>query len=227
MRILVVEDDESLRLALEDNLDAEGYEVEVAADGRAAREALARGQFELVILDVMLPEVDGYTLAREIKASGGGPRILMLTARSLEDDVVKGFDVGADDYLTKPYRLRELLARVKALVRRGSASVVSAEPSIPGLAIDSRARTVSRDDGVPVDLTKTELDLLLFLWRRRSEALTRDQILDAVWGEVVMVDERTVDNFVSSLKKKLGWTSSSAWSIKSVRGVGYRFELIT
>lgn len=233
-RILVVEDDESLRLALEDNLDAEGYAVEVAADGRAARAAIQRGGHDLVVLDVMLPEVDGYTLAREIRGRAGAqPKILMLTARSLEDDVVRGLEVGADDYLTKPYRLRELLARVKALLRRGETVGAPASPSpsssddpaIPGVRVDPRARTVHLADGSPVELTRTELDLLLFLWKRRGEALSRDTILDAVWGEAVMVDERTVDNFVSNLKKKLAWTSGAGWSIKSVRGVGYRFDV--
>lgn len=229
-RILVVEDDESLRLALEDNLDAEGYAVEVAADGAAARVSLERAAYALVVLDVMLPGVDGYTLAREIRARPGAqPKILMLTARSLEDDVVRGLEVGADDYLTKPYRLRELLARVKALLRRGGSAPASPPPSaddpaIPGVHVDARARTVRLADGTPVELTRTELDMLLFLWRRRGEALTRDQILDAVWGEAVMVDQRTVDNFVSNLKKKLAWTAGSGWSIKSVRGVGYRFD---
>ncbi len=234
-RILVVEDDESLRLALEDNLDAEGYAVEVAADGLAARAAIARGGHDLVVLDVMLPGVDGYTLARELRARPGAqPKILMLTARSLEDDVVRGLELGADDYLTKPYRLRELLARIKVLLRRGEAAATPVPappppaddaPAIPGVRIDPRARTVHLADGSPVELTRTELDLLLFLWKRRGEALSRDQILDAVWGEAVMVDERTVDNFVSNLKKKLGWSSGAGWSIKSVRGVGYRFDL--
>ncbi len=225
-RVLVVEDDESLRVALEDNLQAEGYAVDAVADGLRARERLAGEPYDLVVLDVMLPGVDGYTLAREVRARPGPqPKILMLTARTLEDDVVRGLEVGADDYLTKPYRLRELLARVKALLRRGALEAPAADPAIPGLQIDARARTVARLDGVPVELTKTELDLLLYLWRRRGEALSRDEILDAVWGEAVMVDERTVDNFVSNLKKKLGWKAGAAWSIASVRGVGYRFDL--
>lgn len=226
-RVLVVEDDESLRLALEDNLQAEGYAVEVVADGLRARERLAGEPYALLVLDVMLPGVDGYTLAREVRARPGPqPKILMLTARALEDDVVRGLEVGADDYLTKPYRLRELLARVKALLRRGTSAAPDEDtPALPGLRIDPRARTVARLDGVPVELTKTELDLLLYLWRRRGEALSRDQILDAVWGEAVMVDERTVDNFVSNLKKKLGWRAGAGWSIASVRGVGYRLDL--
>ena len=118
--ILLVEDDESLRLALADNLEAEGHAVEVAADGAAARALLAAKRFELVLLDVMLPDTDGYTLARELRAARNPARILMLTARTLEDDLVRGFEAGADDYLEKPYRLRELLARVKALLRRGA-----------------------------------------------------------------------------------------------------------
>ncbi len=223
--ILLVEDDESLRLALADNLEAEGHAVEVAADGAAARALLAAKRFELVLLDVMLPDTDGYTLARELRAARNPARILMLTARTLEDDLVRGFEAGADDYLEKPYRLRELLARVKALLRRGAEPVEPEVLSLPGFALDLPSRRVVREGGGEVELTKTEFELLAYFLRKRGQALSRDQILDAVWGEGIVVDERTVDNFVLSLKKKLGWSSVSGFAFRAIRGVGYRFEV--
>jgi DNA-binding response OmpR family regulator len=223
--ILLVEDDESLRLALADNLEAEGHAVEVAADGAAARALFGAKRFDLLVLDVMLPDTDGYTLAREVRAARSPARILMLTARTLEDDLVRGFEAGADDYLEKPYRLRELLARVKALLRRGAEPVEPEVLSLPGFSLDLPSRRVVREGGGEVELTKTEFELLAYFLRKRGQALSRDQILDAVWGEGIVVDERTVDNFVLSLKKKLGWSSASGFAFRAIRGVGYRFEV--
>ncbi|MEZ4463474.1 MAG: response regulator transcription factor [bacterium] len=220
--ILVVEDDENLRLALVDNLEDEGHTVREAATVAEAEAALAAGPADLIILDLMLPDGDGYGLCRRYRAAGGAAMILMLTARSLEEDVVRGLDAGADDYLAKPYRLRELLARVAALLRRGGG-----RPAVGfgGVRIDRAARVVTGADGQAVVLTRTEFDLLLCFDDRRGQALTRNEILDLVWGEDVVVDERTVDNFVSNLKRKLGWTPDARWRIGTVRGVGYRFEV--
>lgn len=223
-RILVVEDDENLRVALGDNLEAEGYAVRAAADCAGARAALAAGEFSLVVLDVMLPDGDGYALCREIRAAGRAVPVLMLTARSLEDDVIRGLDTGADDYLVKPFRLRELLARVRALLRRGAAGA-AAPLRLGPYAVDPDGRRVTDPAGREVTLTRTEFDLLLFLLRNAGRALDRDRILDAVWGRDVVVDPRTVDNFVSSLKKKLGWTRADPYRIRTVRGVGYRLEV--
>jgi DNA-binding response OmpR family regulator len=146
----------------------------------------------------------------------------MLTARTLEDDVVRGFEVGADDYLAKPYRLRELLARVRALLRRGDVATESFR--LGTFEIDVPARAVRDARGRDVELTKTEFDLLVMLLRHEDQALDRDTILDELRGRHVMVDPRTIDNFVSSVKRKLDWSPDSAWRIASVRGVGYRLE---
>jgi DNA-binding response OmpR family regulator len=222
--ILIVEDDANLRLALRDNLRDEGYEVAVATHAREAEPLLRERSFELLILDVMLPGEDGYAFCRRLRAQGVKSMVLMLTARSLEDDIVRGFEAGAQDYLTKPYRLRELLARVGALVRRSG----TPPPQVMGFAgftLDLGRRSLSRADGSLVELTRTEFELLAYLLRHRDRALTRGEILDAVWGRDVVVDPRTVDNFVSNLKKKLGWTSTSAFTIHTLRGVGYRMEL--
>ncbi|NVJ21541.1 MULTISPECIES: response regulator transcription factor [Myxococcus] len=224
--ILLVEDDPNLRLALRDSLEHQGgYAVEEAATVREAREHLARRAFQLLLLDVMLPDGDGYTLCRTLREEGVTSPVLMLTARTLEDDVVRGFEAGAQDYLGKPYRLRELLARVGALVRRAGGGAPAKQVRFGGYRMDLDRRKVETPEGTNVELTRTEFDLLAFLVRERERVLRRDDILDAVWGRDVVVDPHTVDNFVSSLKKKLGWNSASRFAIQTVRGVGYRMEI--
>ena len=224
--VLVVEDERSLRDALRDNLHDEGYEVEVAATAGEARAHLARRAFDLLLLDVMLPDEDGYRLCRALRQQGVTAMVMMLTARTLEDDVVRGFEAGANDYLAKPYRLRELLARVAALVRRGRpAEAPAAQVRFGGWVLDPVRRSVTGADGAGVELTRTEFDLLAFLLAQRDRALTRDELLDNVWGRDVVVDPRTVDNFVSNLKKKLRWGAESGFAIHTLRGVGYRMEV--
>ena len=225
--VLVVEDDENLRITLADNLEDEGYRVRAVDRGRAALEAVEHEHPDVVVLDIMLPDLDGYSVCRSLRQRGLVSKVLMLTARTLEDDVVQGFDAGADDYLAKPYRLRELIARVRALLRRGAARPAgsTAASLLPGFAIDRDARTVTSVGGRAIDLTRTEFDLLVFLVDNRGKALSRDVILERVWGNDVVVDPRTVDNFVSSLKRKLGWAQGCGYAIRAVRGVGYRLEL--
>jgi DNA-binding response OmpR family regulator len=222
--VLIVEDDENLRVTLQDNLEEEGYQVATAATVAEGWRQLEAGAFEVVVLDLMLPDGDGYSLCRKLRAAGLPCRVLMLTARALEEDLVRGFESGADDYLSKPYRLRELLARIAALLRRTPAAPVT-ELAFAGYRLDLTARTLVDARQRAVDLTRTEMDLLALLLRSRDRALSRDEILDQVWGKEVVVDAHTVDNFVSSLKKKLGWTERSAFRIKTVRGVGYRMEV--
>jgi DNA-binding response OmpR family regulator len=231
--ILVVEDDENLRLALTDNLADEGYFVEAVSGAAAALRAAAARPFNVVVLDIMLPDGDGYSVCRKLREQGSTAAVLMLTARTLEDDVVRGFDSGADDYLAKPYRLRELLARIGVLARRGTAGApppttggVAKEKRdvVAGIAIDRKARVVVRE-GAEIDLTRTEFDLLLCLIDHVGEALTREAILDQVWGKGIVVEQRTVDNFISSLKRKLGWHDGCGFNIRAVRGIGYRFDV--
>jgi DNA-binding response OmpR family regulator len=224
--ILIVEDDANLRIGLQDNLQDEGYDVAAAANAREADVLLRQRDFDLLILDVMLPGEDGYSLCRRLRAGGLQSMVMMLTARTLEDDIVRGFEAGAQDYLTKPYRLRELLARVGALMRRAGTPPAQVL-GFGGFSLDLGKRTLSRTDGSTIELTRTEFDLLVFLVRHRDRALPRGEILDAVWGRDVVVDPRTVDNFVSNLKKKLGWTSTSGFTIHTIRGVGYRMEIET
>lgn len=218
LQVLVVEDDSSLRLAVTDNLEDEGYGVVATASLGAARAAVAAQPFDVVVLDLMLPDGDGSALCRELRKSGNAARVLMLTARTLEDDLVKGFEAGADDYLAKPYRLRELLARVAALGRRSGAPLGSTH-TLGHYQVDETKRTVTGPAGA-VELTRKEFDLLVCLLRAGDAVVRRDDILDAVWGEVV-VDTHTVDNFVSSLKKKLK-ADTAGFELKTVRGVGFR-----
>jgi DNA-binding response OmpR family regulator len=224
--ILVIEDDENLRLALVDNLLDEGYRVRGAGSIAEALASIEEGKPDLMILDIMLPDGDGYTFCAERRADGDDTPIIMLTARTLEEDLLRGFRAGADDYVAKPYRLAEMLARVAAVLRRRSGEAPEPKPgkNLGPFVIDRRARNVEGPDGL-VNLTKTEFDLLAFLLENEGCALTRDRILDAVWGEDIVVDTRTVDNFVSSLKKKLEWSEGCGWAITTIRGVGYRMEL--
>jgi DNA-binding response OmpR family regulator len=224
-RVLVVEDDPNLRLTLVDNLEEEGYAVEAASTLAEARAKWKAAGFDVVVLDIMLPDGDGYSLCRELRQAGTSSRVLMLTARTLEDDAVRGFDAGADDYVAKPYRLRELLARIRVLARRGAAAPPEQVLSFDRFRVDLASRRLLDASGQPLELTRTEFDLLVYLLRNAGKALTRDQILSSVWGEDTVVDAHTVDNFVSNLRKKLEWNSGSRFEIRSVRGVGYRMDL--
>jgi DNA-binding response OmpR family regulator len=222
--VLVVEDDENLRLTLVDNLEDEGYEVEHTPSGEEALKTASKRDFDVVVLDIMLPDTDGYTVCKKLRENGCSSGILMLTARTLEDDLVAGFDAGADDYLAKPYRLRELMARIGALLRRRGSRDEASSTALPGIEIDRRARTVRNPKGDLIELTRTEYDLLAFLVDNVGQALSRQVILEKVWGDVI-VDPRTVDNFVSNLKRKLDWRRGCGYEFKAVRGVGYRLEI--
>lgn len=222
--ILIIEDDENLRLTLADILEGESYLVTQAQSLGEARAALEQQSFQLIILDLMLPDGDGYALCKLLREQGNATPVLMLTARSLEDDLVKGFDVGADDYLVKPYRAKELLARVRALLKRETGKLKGVDEfEVNGFQVDRGARTVKDGSKQVLDFTPKELDVFFYLWDNPHRAVSRDQLLERVWGKVV-VDPRTVDNFISSIKKKLSLSMGSAAYIETVRGVGYRLE---
>lgn len=230
-KILVVEDDPTLLETLEYNLRRQGYDVVTASDGLAAV-ALARQEHpDLVLLDVMLPRMDGFEVCRTVRQEMNMP-ILMLTARDDEIDKVVGLEVGADDYLTKPFSMRELLARVKALLRRVRLlrDEAAATP-LPGgdrltfenLVIDLSRGEVRRD-GKPVPMKPKEYDLLVFLARNRGMALSRDLILERVWGWDFAGGTRTVDVHVRWLREKIEDDPAHPTRIITVRGIGYRFE---
>ncbi|HSM36121.1 MAG TPA: response regulator transcription factor [Longimicrobiales bacterium] len=225
-RVLIVEDEAAILMALEDDLVLEGYEVETASDGPSGLRRAREGGADLVILDVMLPGLDGFEVCRRLRAEGVRVPILMLTAKSQELDRVLGLELGADDYVTKPFSPRELLARVKALLRRTHperAGGARADRFAFGdVEVDFR-KYEARRRGAPVDLTRHEFDLLRFLIEHRHEALSRGQILAGVWDDPVSVFPRTVDTHVANLRRKLEADPSRPRHLVSVRGVGYRF----
>jgi two-component system, OmpR family, response regulator MprA len=218
-RILVVDDDPRIAAALRRALTYEGYRVEVAADGPAALLSARERPPDLVVLDVMLPGLDGVEVCRRLRA-GGEVAILMLTARDATGDRVRGLDSGADDYLTKPFATEELLARVRALLRRlGSRQPADAFLRYEGIALDPAAREVRRGQR-PIALTALEFDLLLCFLRHPRQVLTREQLLDAVWGSDVAITSNAVDVYVGYLRGKLE-ADGEPRLIQTVRGVGY------
>jgi DNA-binding response OmpR family regulator len=220
-RILVVEDDESILLGLRINLEAEGYEVKVATDGEMGL-ALARADgIALIILDVMLPKENGFELLRKLRGEGHNTPVILLSARGAELDKVMGLELGAEDYITKPFSLAELLARVKVQLRRAKprARVIQAGD----LRIEVERREVTRG-GEVVPLTATELDVLLCLIRAQGQPISREDILRLVWGPGHHGTLRTIDNFLLQLRTKLESDPSEPRHLLTVRGVGYRFQ---
>ncbi|MGD2152341.1 MAG: response regulator transcription factor [Gemmatimonadales bacterium] len=226
-KILIVEDNADLAYGLRNNLEIEGYAVEVAADGRAGLQAARNGRPDLVILDLMLPEMDGYEVLRRLREEGHEMPVLILTARGEEADKVQGFRFGADQYVTKPFGLLELLARVERLLDRSGASVAGGGADsvvrLGELEVDTAARRVIRD-GAEVALTPKEYELLVVLLRRRGVAVSRRDLLDQVWGYPTMVVSRTVDTHISELRRKLERDPAKPRHIVTVRKVGYRLE---
>jgi DNA-binding response OmpR family regulator len=221
-KILVVEDDASILLGLRMNLEGAGYEVETAEDGQAGLNLARTQHFDLVLLDVMLPKMNGYELVSALRGDGDETPVVLLTAKNTEIDKIMGLDLGADDYVTKPFSLGELLARVRANIRRGGGS--APEPgtfAFGDVEVDVGTREVRRS-GALVELTATEFDVLAALHGAKGRILSRRQILDAVWGQNHHGTERTVDNFVAQLRAKLEKDPSAPEHILTVRGVGYR-----
>lgn len=216
--ILVVEDDPAVRDALERAFGFEGYTVETARDGGIALSMVRENSYDLIVLDVMMPHVDGIETCRRIRASGDAVPILMLTAKTAVGDRVEGLDAGADDYVAKPFALDELLARVRALLRRAGGDV-SSVIRYDDLVIDPAARTVTRGE-VPIQLTKTEFDLLLLLARTPGIVLDRDTIYEEIWGIDFITSSNSLDVYVGYLRRKTEEGDKSRL-IHTVRGVGY------
>lgn len=217
-RILVVDDEPTILAAVATRLRAEAFLVETAVDGPSAVTTAAATAPDLVVLDVMLPGFDGLEVCRRIQAQRSTP-VLMLTARSDETDMLIGLGIGADDYLTKPFSMRELVARVRVLLRRVERMPESPSVSVGGYRIDLQARRVHSGDD-EVRLTRTEFDLLAFLVGRPGAAVARETLLEHVWGWASDVETRTVDSHVKALRRKLG-----SELIRTVHGVGYALEI--
>jgi DNA-binding response OmpR family regulator len=220
-RLLLIDDEPALARGLSDALRARGFEVEVAPDGPRGLDAALRGTADLILLDVMLPKINGYEICRAVRAHGLDVPILMLTAKGEEQDVILGLNVGADDYITKPFRVGELIARARAFLRRrGTGRDVC---RFGDCQIDLRARTVRRA-GTTLDLTAKEFALLAYFAARPGCALSRDAILNAVWGSSVFVTPRSIDRCVTTLRAKVEPDPHNPTYIRTIREIGYRFE---
>jgi len=222
-RILIVEDEDAIAMPLADNLTIEGYEVSTAKDGRLGFSQAKEKRHDLIILDVMLPGMDGFEICKQLRQAGVTTPILMLTAKSQEIDKVLGLELGADDYVTKPFSSRELLARVKALLRRARQPGPDMGVCAFGNVEIDFKKYEAKKNGAPIYLTALEFSLLQCLIKHRDEVVHRDAVLNEVWGEHVHVDPRTVDKHVSSLRQKLEDDPEQPRHIVGVRGVGYRF----
>jgi two-component system response regulator MprA len=216
-RLLVIEDDPAIARLLEVELIEAGYRVELAATGSQGLAAIERDEPDLIVLDVRLPDLDGLSVCRAARRAGHGAPILMLTALDRVGDRVIGLDAGADDYLAKPFAVEELLARLRALSRRGGGARGPLEAG--ALRLDPDTREVS-SGGRSLDLTAREFDLLAFLMQAPGRVFTREQIYEAVWGYTYLGDSKVIDYFVSSLRRKLGGGTDDS-PIRTVRGVGY------
>jgi len=223
-RILVVEDEPGIALGLEDDLTLEGYQVTVASDGETGSRRAREETFDLILLDVMLPRKDGFDVCRELRRSGVRTPVLMLTAKAQEAEKVMGLDLGADDYVTKPFSPHELRARIRALLRRGASPAPAREVyAFGGNEVDF-SRGELRKNGKPVDVTALEFKLLTIFVRNRGRLLTRSQLVEDVWGNGVSVTERVVDNQILSWRKKIEPDPAHPRFLVSVRGMGYRFD---
>jgi two-component system alkaline phosphatase synthesis response regulator PhoP len=223
-RILLVEDEPGLVLTLTDRLEAEGYHVDAVTDGDAAIARATSEPFDVILLDVMLPRRDGFDVCRTVRQRGVSAPILMLTARGQVVDRVVGLKLGADDYLTKPFEMAELLARVEALLRRApqAGGPATEHYRFGDVTIDFR-RTEVRKDGRPVDLSALEFKLLRYFVEHRGATLSRDELLNEVWGYDAMPSTRTVDVHVAWLRQKLEPNSKIPQYILTIHGLGYKF----
>lgn len=224
-KILLVEDEPGLVMTLTDRLAKEGYEVDSASDGNTGFSRATTERFDLIILDIMLPHSNGFDVCRDLRQRGLKTPVLMLTAKSQVVDKVIGLKLGADDYLTKPFEMMELLARIEALLRRSSASAPPASDQIVqfgSITVDFRSTEVFRD-GHPIGLSAREFKLLRYFIEHRGATLSRDELLNAVWGYDAMPFTRTVDVHVAWLRQKLESNPRHPQFILTVHGLGYRF----
>lgn len=222
-KLLIIEDEAQMALGLRDNFEYEGYEVEVARDGQEGLARALADQADLIILDLMLPKLGGLDVCRELRRKGVETPIIMLTARGQELDKVIGLELGADDYVTKPFSLKELLARVRAQLRRAAKQVVEIERYRLGeLALDFKNYHATKA-GQPINLSPLEFELLRYFIQHRGAAVTRDQLLDEVWGYDNFPLTRTVDNHIAKLRQKIEPDPAQPQYIVTLHRVGYKF----
>jgi DNA-binding response OmpR family regulator len=221
-KVLIVEDDAAMLRGLKDNFEFEGYKVFTAPDGEEGLQAAFDIVPDLIILDIMLPKVNGYEICRLVRKEGLNIPIIMLTAKGQENDIVLGLKTGADDYVTKPFSIKELLARSEAMLRRKKIETETVY-EFGDFKLYPAAALLKRNND-PIELTPKEFRLLEYLLKNRSRVLARDAILNAVWGFSVFVTQRSVDRCVTTLRNKIEPDPHNPGYIKTVRGIGYRFE---
>jgi DNA-binding response OmpR family regulator len=213
-----------MRTGLRDNLEFEGYDVEVVGDGKSGLEKAMQGEFDLLLLDVMLPQMSGFDVLKTLRERGSRVPAIMLTAKGEEIDKVLGLELGADDYVTKPFGLRELMARVKAVLRRheqtGEAETTE-EAMIGNVEVNFTAYSATKG-GRPVAMTPREIEILKYFWKHRNETVSRDKLLTDVWGYDDSVSTRTVDNFILKLRQKVEDDPANPRHIITIHGVGYK-----
>jgi DNA-binding response OmpR family regulator len=221
--ILLIEDEPGIRMAVKDELEFEGFQVRLAEDGIAGLDSLLRNPPDLVVLDLMLPGKNGFEICREIRQRGITTPVVVLTARGQEADKIRGLELGADDYITKPFSLAELVARIRAVLRRSHPEETSDVIQRRMITIDLRKHQVLRGNTV-VELTDKEFQILALLMKRASEVITRDDFLKTIWGEDVYITNRTIDIHISALRRKIEDDPEHPSLIVSVRNAGYKFN---
>jgi DNA-binding response OmpR family regulator len=222
-RILIVDDEDSILMGLEENLLYSGYDVVKASDGPSALEIALKSNPDLILLDIMLPGLSGFEVCRQLRDKGMQAPIIMLTARGDEFDKLHGFEMGADDYVTKPFSIDELLARVKAVLARGRAA--SSGPrtyEFDDIILDCDSRTMTKG-GSDITMTRTEFDLLAYFLENEGKALSRDKVMNDVWGTEYYGTQRSLDSFVATLRRKIEKDPHNPEHILTIHGVGYKF----
>ena len=225
IKILIVEDEPNMRIGLKDNLEFEGYKVDIAEDGEEALYKIRNNAYNLVLLDVMLPKKSGFDVCKTIRKEGNKVSVILLTAKGEEIDKVLGLELGADDYVTKPFSLRELLARIKAVLRRGGTETdESSEIQIGNLKIDF-AGYKAFIKSEQVQMSHKEFEILNYLWNKKNSTVSRDDLLSEIWGYDEAPTTRTVDNFIVKLRHKIEKDPNHPQFILTVHGIGYKLVI--
>jgi DNA-binding response OmpR family regulator len=224
-KILIVEDELPMLQGLKDNLELEGYEIVAVSDGKEGLEKIKNGQFHLILLDVMLPGISGFDICKTIRKENNSTPVILLTAKGEEIDKVLGLELGADDYITKPFSLRELLARIKTILRRtdlGSKNIESTGIIIIGKLKVNFANYEAYTENDEVKMSHKEFELLKYLWSHKNLVIARNELMDTVWGIETEVTTRTVDNFIVKLRQKIESNPNEPKIILTVHGIGYK-----
>lgn len=223
IKILIVEDEPNMRLGLKDNLGFEGYEVDLADEGQMGLKKILENKYNLILLDVMLPNMSGFDICKTARKKGITTPIILLTAKGEEIDKVLGLELGADDYVTKPFSLRELLARIKAILRRvdDDSQIMNKPVEIGKITVHFEFYTAFSDNS-PVQLSHKEFEILHYLWKKRNATVSRDDLLNNVWGYDEVPTTRTVDNFILKLRQKIETDPNHPKIIITVHGIGYK-----